>query len=156
MNTTHCLNSIKKANSIRYFISLGIIFLIFPAKSFATDLFVDIFPKKEAEIQLILDTLETSINENPVDLPRIVMMLHGDEAVRFLRPNYAENKSMVDQTAKLAAYGVIEVNICETWMRGNDYTETDLFPFVNTVPFGAGELERLNAEEGYVEYSVSM
>ena len=127
-----------------------------PLQANANDQFVDIFPKEQSEIQLILDTLETSITQQPEDLPRIIMMLHGSEASRFLRPNYADNKILVDQTAKLAAYGVIEVKICEKWMRGNDFTKSDLFPFVNTVPFGEGELERLSAEEGYVEYSVSM
>ena len=118
--------------------------------------FVDIEPKNQSEIQLVLDTLESSIGTELTDIPPIVMMLHGDEAHRFLRANYATNKSLVDQTAKLAAYDVIKVQICATWMAMNNYSPTDLFPFVSTVPYGAGELERLANDEGYEEFSVDL
>ena len=118
--------------------------------------FIDIAPKNQKEIQLVLDTLEASINQNIKDLPPIVMMLHGDEAHRFLRQNYEANKAMIDQTAKLAAYNVIKVQICSAWLAGNNYESSELFPFISTVPFGAGELERLASEEGYEEYSVNL
>ena len=119
--------------------------------------FIDLMPKNDAEVNLILETLEAAINDNQANgLPPIVMMLHGNQAHRFVRRNYEENKSLVDQTAKLAAYGILDVKICETWMRGNNYTNQDLFPFINSVPLGSAELERLSEEEGYTEYSVSM
>ncbi len=119
--------------------------------------FVDLMPKNKAEVELILQTLETSINNNGNEpLPPIVMMLHGAEAHRFVRGNYADNKDLVDQSAKLAAYGILDVQICETWMGENNYSKSDLFPFVQGVPLGTAELERLSSEEGYVEFSVSM
>ena len=119
--------------------------------------FIDLMPKSVGEITLILQTLEAAINNNLADgLPPIVMMLHGPQAHKFVRQNYAQNKILVDQTAKLAAYGVVDVKICATWMRNNRYTHADLFPFVTSVPLGAAELERLREEEGYVEYSVGM
>ena len=111
--------------------------------------FIDLMPKTDAEVDLILETLESAINDNQANgLPPIVMMLHGDQANRFVRRNYDNNKTTVDQTAKLAAYGVLDVKICETWMRGNNLTHKDLFPFVNSVPLGSAELERLSDEEG--------
>lgn len=118
--------------------------------------FIDIQPRTEAEIQLVLDTLESSILEADKNLPPIVMMLHGKEANRFLRSNYSANKAMVDQTAKLAAYNVIKVQICLTWMADNMHAEDELFPFVSTVPFAPDELERLVSEESYTEFSVSL
>jgi len=118
--------------------------------------FIDIAAKNVADIQLVLDTLDASIANNLTDLPPILLMLHGDEAHRFLRGNYSANKELVDQAAKLAAYNVVKVQICATWMEQNDYKSSDLFPFVSTVPFGAGELERLASEEGYSEYSVGL
>lgn len=118
--------------------------------------FIDIEPKNEAEIQLVLDTLEASIIASDEGLPPIVMMLHGKEAHKFLRSNYPDNKALVDQTAKLAAYNVIKVQICATWMANNQHGEDELFPFVSTVPYGQAELDRLAAEEGYTEYSVSL
>ncbi len=128
-----------------------------PTQAMADGQYVDLMPKSKAEVELILHTLESSINgPDGNDLPPIVMMLHGAEAHRFVRGNYEDNKDLVDQTAKLAAYGVLDVQICETWMRGNNYTHSDLFPFVQGVPLGTAEIERLSSEEGYSEYSVSM
>ena len=123
---------------------------------FADGQYIDIAPKSMDEIQLVLDTLEASIANNLTDLPPIILMLHGDEAHRFLRSNYGANKILVDQAAKLAAYNVVQVQICATWLEQNDYQTSDVFPFVSSVPFGAGELERLASQEGYTEYSVGL
>ncbi len=117
--------------------------------------YIDLFPQERSDIDLILNTLAASVND-PEKPPPIILMLHGDLAHPFLRPHYDANKELIDKTARLAAYGIIDVKICETWMRNNDYTKADLFPFVETVPFGAGELERLAQEEDYREYSVPM
>ena len=84
------------------------------------------------------------------------MMLHGPQADRFLRSSYARNKMLVDQTAKLAAYGVLEVQICETWLRRNKHNRDELFPFVSPVPFGQDVLTRLAEEEGYTEFSLDL
>jgi intracellular sulfur oxidation DsrE/DsrF family protein len=103
---------------------------------------------------VILNTLEDSIPVvEATEGSPIVVMLHGEEAHRFVRGNYQANKAIVDQTAKLA---VIDVKICETWMRINNYERADLFPFVGTVPYGVTELERLETEEGYTEFGVSL
>lgn len=139
-----------------FLLCISLMLLAQPARADASQ-FIDLMPKSDAEVDLILSTLETAINDNQANgLPPIIMMLHGNQAHRFVRRNYNENKALVDQTAKLAAYGVLDVKICETWMRGNNYTNKDLFPFVNSVPLGSAELERLSDEEGYSEYSVSM
>ena len=137
---------------------LGLITLVlgYAGTAWASGEYIDIAPKNQQEIQLVLDTLEASINAQVADLPPIVMMLHGDEARRFLRRNYQANKAMIDQTAKLAAHNVIKVQICATWLELNNYDSSELFPFISTVPFGAGELERLASEEGYSEFSVNL
>lgn len=118
--------------------------------------FIDIIPHSNDEIDLILDTLESAITEDNTDSAPIVMMLHGDEADRFLRGSYSENKQIIDQTAKLAAYNVIDVKVCETWMQQNNYTKADLFPFMNTVKFARGEIKRLKREEDYTAFSVDL
>jgi uncharacterized protein len=130
--------------------------LLMQPVAYAEGQFIDIAPKTRHEVQLILDTLDASIAQQQTDLPPIVMMLHGDEAHRFLRRNYAANRDLIDQAAKLAAYKVVKVQICATWMANNNYDEKELFPFVSTVPFGAAELERLASEEGYTEFSVNL
>lgn len=134
----------------------GALALVLTNLVWAQGQFIDLYPKSQADLQLILDTLEPTISAEPDDDPPIVMMLHGAEAYRFLRSSYAENKTLIDRTAKLAAYEVIEVKICETWMRANNYTRDDLFPFVSTVPYGAAELERLAEDENYTEYDVDL
>lgn len=109
----------------------------------------------EEEINLVLMAVEDKLTETAAEpVPPVVMVLHGPEAERFLRSNYTKNQSLVDLGAKLSGYGLIEVKICETWMRSNDHSE--LFPFVSTVPFGAGELSRLREEEDYAEFTLDL
>lgn len=130
--------------------------LMWSSQAIAANQFIDIAAKNVEEIRLVLDTLDASITNNLTDLPPIILMLHGEEARRFLRSNYSDNKSLVDQAAKLAAYNVVKVQICATWLEQNDYRGSDLFPFVSTVPFGVAELDRLADEEGYTEFSVGL
>lgn len=157
--------SSKAAEVLRRIVLVsGVAALLFTAQLRAEGQYIDLFPKNRSDIQLILNTLDDNIGDNidikleegSTGLPPIILMLHGDQAHQFLRPNYEDNKTLVDQTARLAEHGIIDVKICETWMRHNNYTNADLFPFVQTVPFGAGELERLAQEENYREFSVPM
>ena len=127
-----------------------------PQLSFAQGQYIDLFPKTGTDLQLILDTLSHGVSEFPEDASPIVMMLHGPEAHRFLKNSFSDNRDVIDQTAQLVAYGILDVKICATWMRMNGYTDADLLPFVMTVPFGEAELERLTSEEGYAEYSVDL
>lgn len=125
--------------------------------TFAEGQYIDIAPKSLAEIETVLDTLDRNLDEIPADeYEPILMMLHGPEAARFLRSNYDQNMDLVDLTAKLSGYGVLEVKICENWLRRNDHAHDELFRFVSTVPFGAGELRRLRKEEGYSEYTFDL
>lgn len=126
------------------------------ASALAEGVFIDLYPTSHADIKLILDTLDDSISAGHADAPPILMMLHGPQAGRFVRPGYSNNKSLVDQVAKLVGYGVIEVKICATWLEEAGYTEQDLFPFTTTVPFGPAELERLAQEAGYTEFSIDL
>ena len=131
--------------------------LLAASPAFGENQFIDIYPKSAGDIKLVIDTLEDRIaNHTASEAPPILLMLHGPQAKRFLRSHYTENKSLVDATAKLAGFGVLEVKICETWMRMNKHGREELFPFVDTVPYGAGELARLEEEEGFTEFSVSL
>ena len=131
--------------------------LLQPTYAFAQGEYIDIFPKSAEDIEAILSAVEDKL-DNPGDesVPPIVMMLHGKEAARFLKRNYAENKDLVDLTAKLAGFGLLNVQICERWLRSNDHPHSELFPFTSTVPFGEDEVERLVEEEGYTEYTVGL
>jgi intracellular sulfur oxidation DsrE/DsrF family protein len=81
----------------------------------------------------------------------IAVVLHGEEIKAFLRSNYRTNKPLVDLAARLDAFNVIEVKVCKRWMGANGIMVNDLPPFVEAVPFGAGERDRLEAA-GYAYF----
>lgn len=82
--------------------------------------------------------------------PRIALVLHGPEIEFFAIGNYTEYRDMVDQAARLDAFGVIEVKACQTRMESLGLDNDDLPGFIEIVPFGPAEVERLEREEGYV------
>lgn len=119
--------------------------------------YIDIYAQSEDDIKLILDTLNQRADlQTSEPVPPIVMLLHGPEAMRFLRSYYSENMSLVDSAAKLSAYGLLDVRICETWMRRNKHGQDELFPFIDTVPFVPREIKRLEKEEEFAEFSVDL
>lgn len=81
----------------------------------------------------------------------IAIVLHGNEASVFLKGNYARYQSLVDQAAKLDAFKVVDIQICERWMGNNGVHRNQLPPFVDTVPYGPGQ-ERTLIEAGYQRF----
>ena len=131
--------------------------LLFAASvAYAEGQYIDILPKSAAEIQIVLDAVEEQLAMPEEQIPPITMMLHGREAKRFLKSEYLNNRSLVDKSAQLSALGLIDVKICETWLRRNRHELTELFPFISPVPFGADELDRLVEEEAYTEFEVDL
>ncbi len=82
----------------------------------------------------------------------VAFVLHGPEAEVLLSHNYRQNKSLVDLAASLSALNIIDVKVCKTWMGGRELDESQLLPFVGTVPYGPGELQRLMKDENYVYF----
>jgi intracellular sulfur oxidation DsrE/DsrF family protein len=82
----------------------------------------------------------------------VTFVLHGPVIRDLLRENYLANKSMVDLAASLSAMGVISVKACRTWMGANQVDERQLQPFIETVSFGPGEVQRLVDEENYLYF----
>ncbi|MCH2100196.1 MAG: hypothetical protein MK142_17585 [Pseudomonadales bacterium] len=107
-------------------------------------------PEAMFEVLERLDALASSASGFPRRDP-VVMVLHGDEALAFTRAEYALYKESVDRAARLEAFGLLDVRICETWMRANGVMRGDLPSFVDTVPDGAVEERRLEAA-GYVRF----
>lgn len=81
----------------------------------------------------------------------IAVVLHGEEINAFLRSNYRTNKLLVDLAARLDAFNVIDVKVCERWMGANGIIASDLPPFIEPVPFGLGEVQRLKTA-GYAYF----
>lgn len=81
----------------------------------------------------------------------IAVVLHGPEVDLFSYANYRSNKGLINKAAQLDALGLIDVKVCETYMRYHGITEQDLPPYVDVVPFGPA-LESQLREQGYQEF----
>ncbi|MCV6588827.1 MAG: hypothetical protein OIF57_07355 [Marinobacterium sp.] len=147
---------------MRVLISLLLSFLLLTSHSQAQSVFNPQFsPVKKrylAEIRLhtpmeIENLLEraSSLVESAEDFrgfEPIAVVLHGSEADAFRSGNYQRYRKLIDLAARLDAFNVIDVKICETWMRMNNVSRAELPAFVDTVPFGPAE-SRILRRQGY-------
>ncbi|MBU6955445.1 MULTISPECIES: hypothetical protein [unclassified Hahella] len=81
----------------------------------------------------------------------IAFVLHGPEVEYFAKMNYPEFKSIVDKAAQLDAFRVIDVRVCNTYLRIHNIDRSALPPFVEIVPYGPAEEKKLK-EKGYVDF----
>ncbi|MGI9289609.1 MAG: hypothetical protein ACR2P1_29860 [Pseudomonadales bacterium] len=84
--------------------------------------------------------------------PPVAFILHGAEAKALQQSKYQQNKALVDLAARLSAFQVVDIKVCETWMKGQKIDATMLPPFIGTVPNGPKEQKRLMEEQGYVYF----
>lgn len=105
-------------------------------------------PQELRQLLQRLDELAGSPNPATHNVD-IALVLHGPEIEFFAIGNYPEYRDIVDLAARLDAFGVIEVKACRTRMQALGLTGKDLPAFIETVPFGPAEVERLE-EQGYV------
>ena len=82
---------------------------------------------------------------------RVILVLHGPEVDFFSIKNYDKYKDIVDQAARLDAFDVVDVRICQTMIGMRGIEQTDIPSFIEQVPYGPGEVERLK-QEGYVAF----
>jgi len=78
----------------------------------------------------------------------IALMLHGPEIQYFSIDKYAEYKDIVDLAARLDAYNVVELKMCETAMKDFGIKKNDIPGFIEFVPNGETELKEL-ARRGF-------
>ncbi|WP_286240091.1 hypothetical protein [Neptuniibacter halophilus] len=81
----------------------------------------------------------------------IVFVLHGDEAHAFRQRNQSMYPELLNLAKKLESQGVIDIRICETWMRLNNVERSELPDFIDTVPLGPAEERRLKTR-GYLYF----
>lgn len=82
----------------------------------------------------------------------LAFVLHGPEVAIFLKQNYSENKRIVDLAAKLSAFNVVDVKVCETRVGVLGADKESLPAFIDTVPYGPTEVTRLLEDEQYVYF----
>jgi intracellular sulfur oxidation DsrE/DsrF family protein len=117
----------------------------------AHGLLADINVHTLAELQVLFDRVESLLDRprSEADRPLISLVLHGPEVRFFAIDQYSQYKSIVDQAARLAALGGVDISICQTQMRNYGLGEEDVPAFLNQVPYGPDEVRR-QVEEGYV------
>ena len=104
------------------------------------------------ELAGILDQAETWANgRNEYPNQPIAIVLHGNEANAFVKQNYQMYRALVDKAARLDAFNVVDIKICEAWMGMNKVRREQLPPFIDTVPFGPSEEQRL-LKAGYQRF----
>jgi intracellular sulfur oxidation DsrE/DsrF family protein len=81
----------------------------------------------------------------------IVLILHGPEVEFFSIKNYDKYKDIVDQAARLDAFDVVDVKICQSMMGLRGVARDDIPAFIEQVPVGPDEVEQL-VQEGYVTF----
>ncbi len=79
----------------------------------------------------------------------IVLVLHGPDINIFRQENYSKHKPLVDLAAKLDAFDIIDMKICETTMSSMGVDRSEVPAFIESVPFAPAEIRRLG-EEGYI------
>lgn len=82
----------------------------------------------------------------------LAFIIHGPEVEIFFKENYQQYKEIVDIAARLTAFKVVEVQVCETRMGVQGKEKSSLVPFVGTVPFGPAAIDELINKKDYVYF----
>ena len=96
-----------------------------------------------------VDRLLASEKIAPASSAPIVFLLHGEESRTFVKSNYSMHRDVVNLAARLSALGVVDIQVCETWMGSRRIERSTLQPFVDTVPYAPAEEKQLLEDMGY-------
>ncbi|MCG8668849.1 MAG: hypothetical protein MI867_05505 [Pseudomonadales bacterium] len=107
----------------------------------------------KSEIETLMDRAEAVVTKVLAGekVEPIQFVLHGEEVRLFFRSNYSDNKMLIDRAARLDAFNVVDIKICETWMHIHEEPLSELYPFIETVPLGPREEKRL-VDQGYIYF----
>lgn len=114
---------------------------------------LDIMVHTLDELRVLLDRAEQlsgSLRQKN-EPASVVLVLHGPEVEFFASSNYEKYKDIVDQAARLDAFAIVDVKICQTMMRIQGIERDDIPSFIEQVPLGQAEIDRL-VGEGYVYF----
>ena len=104
-----------------------------------------------SELEALLERAEeVTMAQSPEyqDL-EIVMVIHGPDIEWFKQQNYAENQKLIELAARLDAYDIIDMKVCERTMSRYGVEREDIPKFIDSVPFAPIEIQdRLN--DGYI------
>ena len=114
---------------------------------------IDISVHSIDELRVVLDRAEglAMAPQPPGSSASVILVLHGPEVEFFAISNYDKYKDIVDQAARLDAFDVVDVRICQAMMEIKGIPRDDIPAFIEQVPLGPVEVERL-VGEGYVYF----
>ncbi len=103
------------------------------------------------ELEALLIRAEEVSQTHPADFENleIVMILHGPDIDWFTQQNYETNQKLIDLAARLDAYDVIDMKVCETTMQSRGVVPADLPNFIESVPYAPTEI-RDRLQNGYI------
>jgi intracellular sulfur oxidation DsrE/DsrF family protein len=105
------------------------------------------------ELKVLLDRAEeiAARPQSQGEKAGVVLVLHGPEVEFFAISNYPRYKDIVDQAARLDAFDVVDVKICQSMLERLGVERDDIPAFIEQVPYGPAEVDRL-VREGYVYF----
>ncbi|MBX2807587.1 MAG: acyl-CoA transferase [Cellvibrionaceae bacterium] len=125
-----------------------------PLNSSASGYVARIYNDSPEEVAEALKRADVLYQEGgfPENSSPIAIVLHGPEVEIFFKEKYDEYKKIVDLAAKLSAFGVVDVRVCETQTGIMGRRRSSLHSFIGTVPFGPTEIRRLLDQQNYVYF----
>jgi len=113
---------------------------------------IDVVLHERDSILNMLKRAETlAMTPNPAERPRqIALVLHGPEIEHFRISKYNGNQDIVDLAAKLDAFNVIDIKMCNTMMNLLNVDKQEIPAFIEIVPYGPDEVEALQ-EQGFIK-----
>lgn len=108
----------------------------------------DIEDNGPEEIKKLLERART-ISQQAGDIDKsvnIAMVIHGPDVDLFDKKNYQQHREIVDLAAHLEAEGVIDFKVCQTVANFRGIENTAFPSFMELVPFGPDELDRLEQQ----------
>jgi intracellular sulfur oxidation DsrE/DsrF family protein len=109
---------------------------------------IDVVLHNKDDILKMLRRAESlAMTPNPAERPRqIALVLHGPEIEYFRISSYEDNREIVDLAAKLDAFNVIDIKMCNTAMGQFEVNKQEVPAFIEIVPYGPKEVERLQGK----------
>jgi intracellular sulfur oxidation DsrE/DsrF family protein len=112
----------------------------------------DVVIHEPEEMEILLSRIEqlsSTLTPNKND-PKLALVLHGPEIAFFTKNNYSQYMKLVDRAAGLDKKGIIDVKVCDTMIKALDIDGSELPEFVEHVPYGPAEVNRL-IKQGFIK-----
>ncbi len=124
-----------------------------PADEMSEKAVLDISVHTIEELRVLFERAENyAMTPRPTgEHANIVLVLHGPEVEFFSINNYDKYRDVVDQAARLDAFDIVDVKICQTMLEIQGVRREDIPAFIEQVPLGSAEVEKL-LQEGYVYF----